>query len=182
MREAVGADIAIFNGGGIAATRNIPPAQLSRRDVLTELPFGNRTLKLEVTGETVWAALENGVSEVENAGGRFPQVSGLTFKADLTKPTGQRVKEVTIAGKPLDQAAAYTLATNDYMFGGGDGFVMLEAAKPLLGVRDGKLMANDVMAYILARKSVERRWRAAGSSSRLTAGHCRPAPGLILRA
>ena len=45
---------------------------LTRRDVLTELPFGNRTVKLEVTGETIWAALENGVSDTENAGRPLP--------------------------------------------------------------------------------------------------------------
>jgi 5'-nucleotidase / UDP-sugar diphosphatase len=59
-----------------------------------------------------------------------------------------------MADKPLDKAATYTLATNDYMFAGGDGYVMLKHAKPLLGVRDAKLMANDVMAYITARKTV----------------------------
>ena len=32
---------------------------------------------------------------------------------------------------------------------------MLKSAKPLLGVRDGRLMANDVMAYITAKKTVE---------------------------
>ena len=155
VREAVKADIAIVNGGGIRGNKEYAAgAELTRRDVLTELPFGNRTMKLEVTGETVWAALENGVSEVENAAGRFPQVSGLTFQADLKKPKGQRVIEVMIAGKPLDRAATYTLATNDYMYNGGDGYVMLKSAKPLLGVRDAKLMANDVMAYIAAAKTV----------------------------
>jgi len=155
VREAVKADIAIVNGGGIRGNKEYAAGtELTRRDVLTELPFGNKTMKLEVTGETIWAALENGVSEVEISAGRFPQVSGLTFKADLRKPKGQRVTEVIIAGKPLDRAATYTLATNDYMYGGGDGYVMLKEAKPLLGVRDAKLMANDVMAYIAAAKSV----------------------------
>ena len=155
LRDAVKADVAIVNGGGIRGNKEYPAGSaLTRRDVLTELPFGNKTMKLEVTGDTVWAALENGVSEAENAAGRFPQVSGLTFKADLKKPKGQRVTEVMIAGKPLDKAATYTLATNDYMYGGGDGYVMLKEAKPLLGVRDAKLMANDVMAYIAARKTV----------------------------
>jgi 5'-nucleotidase / UDP-sugar diphosphatase len=155
VREAVKANIAIVNGGGIRGNKEYAAgAELTRRDVLTELPFGNRTMKLEVTGETVWAALENGVSEVENAAGRFPQVSGLTFQADIKKPKGQRVTEVMIAGKPLERAATYTLATNDYMYNGGDGYVMLRSAKPLLGVRDAKLMANDVMAYIAAAKTV----------------------------
>jgi 2',3'-cyclic-nucleotide 2'-phosphodiesterase (5'-nucleotidase family) len=154
-REAVSADIAITNGGGIRGNREYPAgSQITRRDILSELPFGNKTVKIEVTGETVWAALENGFAEVENAGGRFPQVSGLTIEADLSRPKGERVVSVTIGGKPLDRAATYTLSTNDYMFGGGDGYAVLKTAKPLLGVRDARLMANDVMAYITARKIV----------------------------
>ncbi|MFN4143854.1 bifunctional metallophosphatase/5'-nucleotidase [Aestuariivirga sp.] len=155
MREAVKADIAITNGGGIRGNREYPAGtEITRRDVLAELPFGNRNLKLEVTGEMVWTALENGVSDVENSAGRFPQVSGLNFEADLTKPPGERLRAVTVGGKPLDRSATYTLATNDYMFAGGDGYTALKEARAMLGERDAKLMANDVMAYVSARKAV----------------------------
>jgi 2',3'-cyclic-nucleotide 2'-phosphodiesterase (5'-nucleotidase family) len=155
MRDAVKADIAITNGGGIRGNKEYPAgASLSRRDVLTELPFGNRTVKIAVSGETILAALENGVSEVENAAGRFPQVSGLTFEYDPAKPKGSRVLSVSAGGKPLDRASTYTLATNDYMANGGDSYVMFKGAKTLYGVRDAKLMANDVMAYITARGEV----------------------------
>jgi 5'-nucleotidase/UDP-sugar diphosphatase len=154
-REAVGADVAITNGGGIRGNKEYAAgSQISRRDILSELPFGNKTVKLEVTGETIWAALENGVSDVENSSGRFPQVSGLTVEADLTKPKGERVTAVMVGGKPIDKSATYTLSTNDYMYGGGDGYTVLKNAKPLFGVRDAKLMANDVMAYIAAKKTV----------------------------
>lgn len=155
LRAQSGADITIINGGGIRGNTQYPAgATLSRRDILTEMPFANRTVKLAVTGDMIRAALENGVSDVANAAGRFPQVSGLSFTADLTKPPGQRIETIIVAGRPLDPAASYTLATNDYMASGGDGYLALEAGKPLLGARDGKLMANDVMAYITAQKTV----------------------------
>ena len=51
----------------------------------------------------------------------------------------------------------YTLATTDYLFEGGDEYTALKQGKPLLGVRDAKLIANDVMAYIANRKSVSPR-------------------------
>ena len=155
MREAVGADIAITNGGGIRGNKEYAAgSEITRRDILSELPFGNKTVKLEVAGLAILAALENGVSDVENSAGRFPQVSGLTFEADLTKPKGERVSSVMVNGQPIDPNATYTLATNDYMYGGGDGYSVLKAGKPLFGVRDAKLLANDVMAYIAARKTV----------------------------
>ncbi len=155
LRAQTQSDVAIVNGGGIRGNKQYPAgAELTRRDILTELPFGNRTVKLAVTGDMIKAALENGVSDVANAAGRFPQVSGLTFTADLMRPVGERVDNIMIGGRPLDPAASYTLATNDYMAGGGDGYVALEAGTPLLAVRDGKLMANDVMAYVAAQKTV----------------------------
>jgi len=148
-RAAVGADIAITNGGGIRGNKEYPAgSKLTRGDVLTELPFGNKNVKVEITGNAIQAALENGVSQVEKVAGRFPQVSGLAFTYDPAKPPGQRVTSVTIAGAPLDPAKTYKLATNDYMLGGGDGYTALKDAKVILNARDAKLLANDVMVYV----------------------------------
>ncbi|MGE3830149.1 MAG: bifunctional UDP-sugar hydrolase/5'-nucleotidase [Parvibaculaceae bacterium] len=155
LREAVGADIAITNGGGIRGNKEYPAGHaITRKDVLTELPFGNRNVKLAIKGSFVLAALENGFSELEDSGGRFPQVSGLTVEYDPSKPKYSRVVSVSVNGKPLDMDATYTLATNDFMMAGGDGYTMFMAAKPLFTARDAKLMANDVMAYIVKRKEI----------------------------
>ena len=49
MRTTVGADVALMNSGGIRGDRVYPPAsEITRRDILSELPFGNRVVKLEV--------------------------------------------------------------------------------------------------------------------------------------
>ena len=155
LRAAVKADVAITNGGGLRGNKEYPAGHaITRKDVLTELPFGNRTMKLQVTGATILAALENGFSEIEDNGGRFPQVSGLKVVYEAAKPKGQRVVSVEVDGKPLDVAAKYTLATNDFMANGGDGYAVFREAKPLLTVRDAKLMANDVMAYVTQRKTI----------------------------
>ena len=91
MREAVGADVAITNGGGIRGDREYAAGPtLTRGDILAELPFGNKTVKLEVTGADIRAALENGLSQVETGAGRFPQVSGLTVVINPGRPAGQR--------------------------------------------------------------------------------------------
>ncbi len=77
LRAATKADCAITNGGGIRANRLYPAgAKLTRRDVLSELPFGNTTVLVEITGADIKAALENGVSLFSERAGRFPQVSG----------------------------------------------------------------------------------------------------------
>jgi 2',3'-cyclic-nucleotide 2'-phosphodiesterase (5'-nucleotidase family) len=149
MRHAVGADVAITNGGGIRGDKTYPAgSELTRRDILTELPFGNKNLLLEVSGQGVIDALENGVSQVENGAGRFPQISGLTFTLDASKSAGSRVSNVMVGDKPIDPAASYKVSTNDFMANGGDGYTVFRSAKVLLGTLDGKLMANDVMAYV----------------------------------
>jgi len=76
FRRATGADVAIMNGGSIRADDIIKPGDLTRRDVLSLLPFKNRVVKMELTGATLRAALEHGVARsAEDAEpGRFPQV------------------------------------------------------------------------------------------------------------
>ena len=149
MRAATGADIAIANGGGIRADRTYDAgAKLTRRDILTELPFGNVTVETEIPGSQVLAALVNGVSQVEKGAGRFPQVSGLSFAFDPSAPAGSRVSEVMVGDQPLDPDKVYKVATNDYMLSGGDGYTALGGGNVLVNAGNGNLLANDVIDYI----------------------------------
>lgn len=155
MRMAVGSDVALTNGGGIRGDTVYPAGTpLTRRIVLTELPFGNKTVKLAVTGAQLRSALENGVAGIEDGRGAFPQVSGLTFSFDARRPKGERVVDVTVGGKPLDEAADYTLATNDFLAKGGDGYAVLEGAERLIPARDGTLLATRVMEHVTAAGTV----------------------------
>lgn len=155
MRASVGADIALTNGGGIRADKEYPAGTvLTRADVFSELPFGNKTVKLAVTGTALKAALESGFSLAEAAAGRFPQVSGLVVEVDLKQLPGMRVKSVTVNGAPLDPDKKYTLATNDYVADGGDGYVAFKDAARLISPVDAKLMASDVIDYIAAQKTI----------------------------
>ncbi|MBN9059495.1 MAG: 5'-nucleotidase C-terminal domain-containing protein, partial [Rhizobiales bacterium] len=155
IRASVGADIALTNGGGIRADKEYPAGTvLTRADVFAELPFGNKTVKLAVTGKALKAALENGFSLTEAAAGRFPQVSGLVVEVDLKQLPGMRVRSVTVNGAPLDPEKKYTLATNDYVADGGDGYVALKDAARLISPVDAKLMASDVIDYITVKKTI----------------------------
>ncbi len=149
MRDAVSADIAFTNGGGIRGNTVYDAGHtLTRRDVLTELPFGNGTVKLEVTGATILAALEHGYAAAPEAAGSFLHVSNMKLTIDTTKPAGSRISDVTIGGAALDPAKSYTLATNDFMARGGDGYKMLRDGKVLIDADSAKLMANDAMARV----------------------------------
>ena len=151
MRAATGSDIALANGGGIRGDTIYPAGtKLTRKLVLTELPFGNRTVKLRLTGAQLREALENGVSQVERVSGRFPQVSGLAFAFDPRKPAGSRVVRVAVGGKALDLGKTYTLATVDFLAQGGDGYTVLGSGEMLIDSRSGGLMAGQLIDRIAA--------------------------------
>ncbi|MBI1779323.1 MAG: bifunctional metallophosphatase/5'-nucleotidase [Proteobacteria bacterium] len=155
MRAALGAEVALANGGGIRGNRTYDPGyQLTRRDVFTELPFGNTTVLLELKGSDLLAALEHSVGRVEEKQGRFLQVSGLSFAYDPKKAAGSRVLEVKVGGQPLDPGRVYKVATIDYIAGGGDGFEVLKKGKSLIDPSAAKLTANQVMDYIAAKGTV----------------------------
>ncbi|HSK72386.1 MAG TPA: bifunctional UDP-sugar hydrolase/5'-nucleotidase [Pyrinomonadaceae bacterium] len=133
-RNAVSADIGFVNGGSIRADLIYNPGVLTKRDVLSILPFNNPVVKVELTGKTLREILEHGVarSAEDNEPGRFPQVSGLSFKFDTTKPAGKRVSDIMVGGKPLEENKTYTLATSDFLVSrGGDGYVMFKDTKLL---------------------------------------------------
>ena len=155
MRAATGADVALTNGGGIRADKVYPSGTtLMRRDIQSELPFGNKTILLEVTGADLLAALENGVSGVEEGAGRFPHVSGMAFRFDASRLPGSRVSGVTVSGEALDRLRTYRLATNDFLGRGGDGYDMFAGAPRLIDAAAGKLMATQVIEAIAAAGEV----------------------------
>ncbi|MDQ3010621.1 MAG: bifunctional metallophosphatase/5'-nucleotidase [Acidobacteriota bacterium] len=151
-RDGVKADVAIFNGGSIRANTTFAIGPLTKRDVISMLPFQNPVVKIEATGAQIKAALENGVSLVveESESGRFPQVSGLQFEFDGRKPVGSRVVKITINSQPMDEKKVYTLASNTYLIGGGDGYTMFKNAKFLINEEsaeiDSTILANRISA------------------------------------
>ncbi len=123
-----GVTIALQNGGGLRAS--IQGGEVSKGDVLAVLPFQNTLSTFNIKGSGLIAALENGVSQVEEGGGRFPQVAGLKFSWDPSvAPNAGRIKEVLVFEKdawvPIAPDKVYTVATNNFMRNGGDGYVAL---------------------------------------------------------
>jgi 5'-nucleotidase/UDP-sugar diphosphatase len=155
------AQIAIQNGGGIRAS--LPAGPVTLGDCLSILPFGNYLVVLELTGEQIWQALENGVSMVESTAGRFPQVAGLRFVWDPAQQPGSRIVSVEVfvdgSWKPLDRNATYRVVTNNFLAQGGDGYEMFKAAKNVwnLGFVDHDVLAEYIQAHSPVAPKVEGR-------------------------
>ncbi|MCE8009417.1 bifunctional metallophosphatase/5'-nucleotidase [Aestuariivita sp.] len=121
-----GIQIAIQNGGGIRAS--IDAGEVTMGEVLTVLPFQNTLSTFQVSGAVIVEALENGVSQVEEGAGRFPQVAGLRFVWDAAAEPGARIVSVEVAEGDafvsLDPARIYGVVSNNYVRNGGDGYAM----------------------------------------------------------
>jgi 2',3'-cyclic-nucleotide 2'-phosphodiesterase (5'-nucleotidase family) len=144
MRATYSTDLAITNSGGLRDALTCPaagggsgfcppstppPFPITRGQVLAVLPFGNVVATTFVNGDEVKAFLENGVSAMPGANGRFAQVSGLCFTYEITAPVGSRVTSIVRAAadgscttEPVLPSSTYTLAINDFMMVGGDGY------------------------------------------------------------
>ncbi len=118
-------------GTGLCPTSTPPPFLITRGQVLAVLPFGNVVATLQVNGAELKTMLENGVSLMPSAQGRFPQVSGLCFTYNIEASAGSRVTgavrqapDGTCTGAAIDLTAGstYQIAENDFMASGGDGY------------------------------------------------------------
>jgi 5'-nucleotidase len=143
-----GVEIAIQNGGGLRAS--IGSGNVTMGDVLTVLPFQNTLSTFEVTGETIIAALENGVSQMEEVKGRFPQVAGLSFAVNPSAEVGSRVSKVFVGGSPIDRGKTYKVVSNNYVRNGGDGYKMFRGAS---NAYDYGPDLADVTAEFLAKQN-----------------------------
>jgi 5'-nucleotidase/UDP-sugar diphosphatase len=121
-----GITVAIQNGGGIRSS--IDAGEVTMGEVLTVLPFQNTLSTFQVTGAVLVEALENGVGQVEEGAGRFPQVAGMTFAFDGAAEAGSRVSDVMIGGEAVDMAKVYGVVSNNYVRNGGDGYKMFKTA------------------------------------------------------
>uniref|UniRef100_I2Q799 5'-nucleotidase/2',3'-cyclic phosphodiesterase-like hydrolase n=1 Tax=Desulfovibrio sp. U5L TaxID=596152 RepID=I2Q799_9BACT len=150
-----GAVAALVNGGGVRA--GIAPGEVTLGDVLTAFPFPNTLTVLTLSGADLALALEHGVSAVglHEGSGRFPQVAGLRYAFDLSRPVGRRILSVAVADAvgafiPLDPTADYRLAISDFLYRGGDGYtVFREKGRDVEG--DGETTADLIAAWIKAK-------------------------------
>jgi 2',3'-cyclic-nucleotide 2'-phosphodiesterase (5'-nucleotidase family) len=131
MLRVTGADFAVTNGGGIRAS--IPAGQVTRRHVFDVLPFGNLVVTQKIRGAQVLELLEFSARLLPAQNGGFLQAAGLTFSIDTAREAGKRIHSVKVKGQVLHPDKEYTMATNDFLAAGGDGYALL-AAIPIQAV------------------------------------------------
>jgi 5'-nucleotidase len=180
-RKSLDSDTALVNSGGIRSDALYGPGDLTKKHILTILPFENTLVKVRITGDHLKRLLENGVSAAGQESGRFPQVSGLTFVYDPSRSVGSRVTSIMVAGKPFSPTQKYTMVVSAYVLGGGDGYDF-KGAEVVVGPEAGPVEPDVVMETIrkagTISPSVEGRIKSSRATGQVSPGRGRTYIGL----
>jgi len=149
-----GAQVALVNGGAVWGT--IASGKISVADLYRVQPFTNWLIVLDLKGEQILAALENGVSKIGEpavqGSGRFLHVAGMTYSYDSSKEVGKRIVDAKIGDKALDPKAVYPIVVNSFMADGGDDFSMLRQGSNIFNT--GISITDLLQQYIAAHSPI----------------------------
>lgn len=134
LRISLGTDVGIVNSGGLRTS--IQAGEIRLKDVYDVMPFLNYACEVEVPGSVLWEEMEFSLALMGNSKGGFLQFSGMTVTYDPSAEAGHRVLSITVAGTEVDKNTTYSVATSDFVAGGGDGNIFLKDY--------GRKMADDI--------------------------------------
>jgi len=137
-------DVAFYNAAGVRAAVGAGPITYGK--LAEVLPFQNTVVSVDLTGTQLRTVFEGMAG---SAGRLFMAGGAMAYR--FANPDGQRVLRATVAGKPLDPARIYRVATIDYLLGGGDGHAVFTKGT---NVVYGDVDVDAVSPYIQARSPV----------------------------
>ncbi len=156
------------------------PGEIRLRDVAGLYPYENTLKVVRIDGAVLKAYLEqsaryfhtyeNGRPPINDSvpGFNFDIVSGVDYAIDLTKPFGERIRELTFKGLPVQPTDTFTLALNSYRQSGGGGFEMLRGLPVVYDggdIRELLLEHLQTVRYLRAADYFEPSWRIVPSAA-----------------
>lgn len=116
MQNKVGVQIAMTNGGGLRT--DVPAGEITAGKLYEVMPFDNTLYTMKLSGADVKSNIEHGIMN-EDIG--WIQISGVRVTYDSELEAGNRITSMVLEdGTPIEMDNYYTVATNDFMFTGGD--------------------------------------------------------------
>jgi len=123
MRAYTGADVAVQNRGGIRA--DVQAGSVTRRDLFEILPFGNHVVTVTLSGAELEALVRR---SIEGGAHSALEFSGMQIGVQGAKDEWSVVR-LTVGGEELERKKDYRVVTNNFVAGGGDGYVELTAGR-----------------------------------------------------
>ncbi|MFJ7069380.1 bifunctional metallophosphatase/5'-nucleotidase [Streptomyces sp. NPDC101115] len=152
-------------------TARIPSGRITIKDAAGLYPFENTMEARLMTGAQLKDYLEFSAryyvqtaagapvdtAKLTNANGtpdyNYDAVSGLTYEIDIAKPAGSRIVNLSFQGVPLDPAARFVFAVNNYRANGGGAFPHVAAAPKLWSNSDE--IRNTIIQWVKAKGTVD---------------------------
>ncbi|MFE7777356.1 bifunctional metallophosphatase/5'-nucleotidase [Streptomyces sp. NPDC057445] len=152
-------------------TAAIPAGQVTIKDAAGLYPFENTLEARLMTGAQLKDYLEYSAryyvqtpagapvdtAKLTNADSipdyNYDAVSGLTYEIDIAKPAGSRIVGLSFEGKPVDPAAQFVLAVNNYRASGGGAFPHVAKAQQLWANSDE--IRNTIIQWVTAKGTVD---------------------------
>lgn len=119
-RNTLRADLGLVGNGGIR--EDLPAGTVTYGQIYQVQPFQNRLMRLTLSGTRLRAVLEHAIGP----NGPTAHISGAVAKYDPRRPAGRRLRSVVLqGGGQLRNDGVYTLAVDDFLASGREGFTML---------------------------------------------------------
>jgi 2',3'-cyclic-nucleotide 2'-phosphodiesterase / 3'-nucleotidase len=123
---------------------SVPKGPVTIRQIAALYVYENQLYVVEGNGKMVRDALENSARYYNTCAGdcshgplinphvigyNYDMAEGVDYEIDLTRPEGQRIRNLRWHGKPLDDNQPLRIAVNNYRAGGSAGYSMFHGAK-----------------------------------------------------
>ena len=157
MLDHTGADFAFVNLGGLRA--DLPAGDITLGDLLKVMPFDNSLAVVQMPGRMIRDIFER----KSRRGSSGIAQSGAQVMVDPDASDGERVRELLIAGQPVDPDKIYRVATTDYLLQGNSGLGMLAQIPPdqvdYMMVADRTAVQRYIETHSPVSPRVDDRWR-----------------------
>lgn len=114
-------DFVLLNHGGIRSI--ISKGNITTKTAYEIMPFENSVVIAELKGQQV--------NEMMQYLAKAKRAHPVSSQLQLTLDKDGNIASATIKGEPIDTSKTYFVATNDYLFNGGDGMVFFSKNESL---------------------------------------------------
>ncbi|MEG1255900.1 5'-nucleotidase C-terminal domain-containing protein [Clostridium sp.] len=142
MRNIVGTQIGVTNGGGVR--RSLEKGDVTVGDMYEILPFDNTIVKLDVKGSDLYRIIEHGINTEGFAWGQFAGIK-VWYDKETGKVSSIRLND----GSKIEDDKYYSVAINDFMLTGGDKYDFSNAE-------------NVVNTNVVMRDAMAENWKVNG--------------------
>jgi len=136
-------DFVLLNHGGIRSI--ISEGAVSRRTAYQVMPFENKILILEISGEKLMELL----MYLANSKIAHPISKQLILQLN---PEG-KIDNATISQKPIDVSKSYNVATSDFLANGGDHMDFFK--NPIRTTDIDYLLRNEIIDYFIMNDTIQ---------------------------